>query len=416
MLSGTTEGGSLSSSMASSVASSVADRAVPIGYQCALYVQPGSSTTSIAEKFHIDEKILRRANKNVMVDVDEKGTYYPNVRTRMIIPAKRVTQKTQSLCAMELVRMPDPPTPKLSGKREDDDEENVTPTMTPMWCTVSTSVSLPSDVLMSCGSHGKCREENGKCACDEGYKGSLCRDRKCPLDCNLRHSTCNLKEGRCDCDYGWEGNDCSKTIPLVPHNGGPATSATDIFTKVYQEESLKKAAAAEGEDSSEIAAYLDNLARRAAASSTMTKTKTSSRDTERNRKSHEEREVESIKKELKRIQEDDEKQRSSVQRAKDALDILRGAADDAYRSSRERGSSATMSLMRTKSNSERVESAKEAMSTLRELAMRSGSAAPATVKEMLRLEDASNLLSRTAEMSLDEALVRSKRCPMDCSR
>jgi hypothetical protein len=56
-------------------AASPADRAVPVGYQCVVYVMPGDSTTSISEKFELDETILRRSNKNVMSDVDERGEF-----------------------------------------------------------------------------------------------------------------------------------------------------------------------------------------------------------------------------------------------------------------------------------------------------------------------------------------------------
>jgi hypothetical protein len=114
------------------------------------------------------------------------------------------------------------------------------------------------------------------------------------------------------------------------------------------------------------------------------------------------------------VRADDEKQKSFVRRARSALEILRDAANDASRTSRE-GGSAVVSLMRTRSNSERVERAREAMVTLRDLALKTGGATTSTEEEILQMEDASNLLSQTAEMSLDLALARSKRCPKDCS-
>jgi hypothetical protein len=118
------------------------------------------------------------------------------------------------------------------------------------------------DELTSCGEHGKCRESDGKCECDRGYKGSLCQNRVCPLDCDLRHSTCNLIVGSCDCDYGWEGKRCTTPSPMVPSNGGSSPSQTDMFGQVYQENSLREAAAREGEDSALIQKYLNRLANR----------------------------------------------------------------------------------------------------------------------------------------------------------
>ncbi len=60
-----------------------------------------------------------------------------------------------------------------------------------------------------CGEHGHCLDN--KCACDEGYIGKQCKDRKCPKQCS-GHGECDVESGTCKCMFGFVGDDCAKGL------------------------------------------------------------------------------------------------------------------------------------------------------------------------------------------------------------
>ena len=64
------------------------------------------------------------------------------------------------------------------------------------------------DCGVECNGHGKCN--NGKCACDSGWRGSKCETIGCPgqgVDCT-NHGVCLLVTQQCDCFNGWKGEGC----------------------------------------------------------------------------------------------------------------------------------------------------------------------------------------------------------------
>ena len=52
--------------------------------------------------------------------------------------------------------------------------------------------------------HGTCNHE-GKCECEEGWRGTMCGVKLCPSDCS-DHGQC--VNGTCVCDAGYTGEDC----------------------------------------------------------------------------------------------------------------------------------------------------------------------------------------------------------------
>lgn len=66
---------------------------------------------------------------------------------------------------------------------------------------------------VECSGNGVCRD--GKCACDAGFTGEACGQRKCVQDCG--HGSCVCPADRpcsCKCESPWFGPQCSRRCPL----------------------------------------------------------------------------------------------------------------------------------------------------------------------------------------------------------
>lgn len=94
------------------------------------------------------------------------------------------------------------------GKAKDADEN-----------ACSASVCVPG-----CGAHGDCVE--GKCSCQPGWTGPLCRKPQCANDCS-GNGVCQFvsphSPAQCKCDFGWGGEKCerdtyAKSLPKCPND------------------------------------------------------------------------------------------------------------------------------------------------------------------------------------------------------
>ena len=66
---------------------------------------------------------------------------------------------------------------------------------------------------LTCSGHGSCIQ--GKCKCDEDFKGDACNVQACPRNCEpdgIQRGVCNKAKRRCDCFDNWTGEDCSQAI------------------------------------------------------------------------------------------------------------------------------------------------------------------------------------------------------------
>lgn len=84
----------------------------------------------------------------------------------------------------------------------------------------------------SCGLHGTCDPNSGKCICSSGYAGAHCQTNVCEsLGCNEPYGTCKLSTLTCECNSGYSGKQC-RVPPNCPSkitclNGGYETSCTE---------------------------------------------------------------------------------------------------------------------------------------------------------------------------------------------
>ena len=73
---------------------------------------------------------------------------------------------------------------------------------------------------VECSSHGL--YANGKCYCEEGWRGPACQLKSCKNECSA-HGTC--VRGACKCDDGFDGDDCSvrtaRTLEARPGAAAP---------------------------------------------------------------------------------------------------------------------------------------------------------------------------------------------------
>ena len=74
-------------------------------------------------------------------------------------------------------------------------------------------------INIKCGDHGKCQSQNGKCKCNDGWKGAHCGIAPVqppPNPCiNIKcapHGTCD--NGKCVCNDGWTGVHCETELKL----------------------------------------------------------------------------------------------------------------------------------------------------------------------------------------------------------
>ncbi len=100
---------------------------------------------------------------------------------------------------------------------------------------------------VNCGAHGSCVATTGKCACTDGWRGTLCATA--PSECygvNCgAHGSCSPANGVCVCRGGYSGGRCQKPPATAnkpnPSSGGGASNCKRMMCRAENDETVERA-------------------------------------------------------------------------------------------------------------------------------------------------------------------------------